>query len=90
MTALSSRANTLMEKQMSKKTGKDIVRLILANPGCVAVIDNDEWWIQDESEEVIISSGEIKRNSKNSRGHLYGRDILDALAAEVGLKVSDV
>lgn len=33
---------------MAKTKSKDLVALIKANPGCVATIDNDCWWLYRE------------------------------------------
>ena len=49
---------------MSKK--KDLVQIIRENPGCIAVIDNDCWWLwrdeahRDSGDDPLASDGEVQ------------------------------
>ena len=83
---------------MAKKP-KDLVKVIRDNPGCIAVVDNDCWWLyrdeahRDEDDpEPIAQSGEVKSlgDGGYGSGHCYGGDILQALAKIVGIKVESV
>jgi hypothetical protein len=89
---------------MSKQQ-KDLVEIIKANPGCVAIVDNDCWSLHkvhpsslgdcsDEELEAneLASDGEVKElgDGGYGSGHCYGGDILQALAKIVGIKVESV
>lgn len=81
---------------MTKKK-LDLVQIIRDNPGCIAVIDNDCWWIHAdekarENDEILVSdSDDFKPLGDGGQpGHLYGGDILQALAQIVGVKVESV
>ena len=80
---------------MGKKL--DLVQIIRDNPGCVATIDNDCWWIdaKDKPEDgppLISSDDNFKPlgDGGYGSGHCYGGDILQALAQIVGIKVESV
>ncbi|WP_129448154.1 hypothetical protein [Methylibium sp. Pch-M] len=73
------------------------MKIIRDNPGCVATIDNDCWWIHakgadDDAEPLASSDDDIKRLGAGGygSGHRYGGDILQALAVIVGIKVESV
>jgi hypothetical protein len=73
---------------------KDLVAVIRANPGCVAVIDNDCWALYtDDSHTVELASdstvAELGDGGYGS-GNCYGGDLLQALAIIVGIKVTSV
>lgn len=93
---------------------KDLVKIIKANPGCVAIVDNDCWTLHrvhpdenpyndDESDSdfkkfheweernTLARDGEVKRIGDGyGSGNCYGGDILQALAAIVGIQVESV
>lgn len=94
---------------MTKK--RDLVKIIRDNPGCVAVIDNDCWWLYrehpdnnphgDDAEDsheawakanLLAQDGDVKAlgDGGYGSGNCYGGDILQALAAIVGVKVESV
>lgn len=83
---------------MSTAEGKDLVQIIRDNPGCVAVIDNDCWWLYRNAEdrdsddaEPLATDGEvIPLGGGYGSGHCYGGDILQALARIVGITVESV
>ena len=74
----------------------DLVQIIRDNPGCVAVIDNDCWWIKasndDDAETLVSSDDNLKPlgDGGYGSGHCYGGDILQALAVIVGIQVESV
>lgn len=87
------------------KKQKDLVEIIKANPGCVAVIDNDGWTLHkvdpdtlDDPSDEEIEANELARDGDvkplgdggYGSGNCYGGDILQALAAIVGVKVVSV
>lgn len=59
---------------------KELAEIIKRNPGCVATIDNDEWWIIDTKGHELVSGGKYP----------YGGDILRALALIVGIGIEEV
>ncbi|PHR83139.1 hypothetical protein [Henriciella sp.] len=77
---------------------KDLAKIIRDNPGCVAVIDNDCWWLyaagyEDEDDPAPLArDGEVKPLGDGGYGSgcAYGGDILQALAVIVGVKVESV
>lgn len=71
---------------------KDLVEIIKANPGCVATIDNDCWWLCDAEGNELCTDSDIKSlgDGGYGSGHCYGGDILQALAQIVGIKVESV
>jgi hypothetical protein len=95
---------------------KDLAKIIQANPGCFAVVDNDCWTLykqdpesnphEDETEtddgfkkwekwdkaNTLASDGEVKSlgDGGYGSGNCYGGDILQALAAIVGVTVTSV
>lgn len=81
---------------MTKKKQKDLVDVIKANPGCIAVIDNDCWWIRakdsDEDDEPLISSDDpqVIRDYSYGPDSNYGQGILCALADIVGIEIESV
>lgn len=87
---------------MSKRA-KDLVQIIRDNPGCVAIVDNDCWWLykrhpedctdaQNDGPNVLACDGDIKPlgDGGYGSGHCYGGDILQALAIIVGIKIESV
>lgn len=93
-----------------KSKGKDLVKIIRDNPGCVAVIDNDCWylyrehpdnnpidenhavaWERWDKNNLLARDGEVKSLGDGyGSGSCYGGDVLQALAAIVGVKVESV
>lgn len=82
---------------MSKKI--DLVKVIRDNPGCIAVIDNDAWWLwrddahRDEEDGVPLAcDGDVKPlgDGGYGSGNCYGGDILQALAVIAGVRVESV
>jgi hypothetical protein len=79
---------------------KDLVEIIRDNPGCIAIIDNDSWELLKEdsyetwSENNTLATDEddliIRGDGGYGSGNCYGGDILQALAAIVGIKVRSV
>ena len=89
---------------------KDLVKIIKENPGCIAIVDNDCWYLYKshpdeqpdfdtyETEEAglesitLARSGEVKPlgDGGYGSGNCYGGDLLQALAAIVGVKVESV
>jgi len=86
---------------MAKKV--DLVQLIKENPGATFEIDNDWWGMYpanapddhngDEERSTLASSNDdIKTlgDGGYGSGNCYGGDVLQALAAIVGVKVESV
>ena len=85
---------------------KDLVEIIKGNPGCVAIIDNDWWVLRgpkppspmtDEQFEQWCDSELATADNVKSlgdggygSGNCYGGDVLQALAAIVGITVESV
>lgn len=83
---------------------KDLVEIIKANPGCVAIVDNDTWTLyskhpnefnEDEEDvekyELANDSDVLPRGDDGyGSGNCYGGDLLQALAVIVGIKVESV
>lgn len=83
---------------------KDLIQIIKDNPGCVATIDNDAWWIHaappkpvegmgGDGYDDLGAGGELVHDGEvecGRSGHLYGGAILDALAKIVGMKIESV
>ena len=92
----------------TKTVKKDLVQIIRDNPGCVAVIDNDCWYLRKNNENAPEDDAEYDKWLEQATlarseddlirlgdggyglGHCYGGDILQALAAIVGVKVESV
>jgi len=91
---------------MAKNAKKDLVEIIKANPGCVAVVDNDTWSLYksdpDKAPEtdyedwcdanLLCTDSEVKLlgDGGYGSGHCYGGDILQALAKILGITVKSV
>ena len=74
---------------------KDLVAIIKANPGCVAIIDNDYWALYADAAcetELAHSEDDLEPlgDGGYGSGNCYGGDILQALAQIVGIKVGSV
>lgn len=90
---------------------KNLVEVIKANPGCIAIVDNDGWqlWKTDpegpdaptddddafeawERQNLLASDGDVEElgDGGYGSGNCYGGDILQALAAIVGIEVRSV
>ena len=82
----------------------DLVEVIKANPGCVAIVDNDCWTLYKENpyegpddgsrwekdNELCCDSNVIPRGQGYGSGCCNGADILQALAEIVGIKIESV
>ena len=90
---------------MAKKKGKDLVEIIKANPGCVAIVDNDGWTLHkadpddlDDPSDKELEANELANDGDvlelgdggYGSGNCYGGDILQALAKIVGITVKSV
>lgn len=87
---------------MATNNGKDLAAIIKANPGCIAIVDNDCWTLYSrEYAEMEDHEGAEKYELANDgdvaplgagygSGNCYGGDILQALAQIVGVKVESV
>lgn len=87
---------------MSKTNGKDLAAIIQANPGCVAVVDNDCWTLYSldpdslpddedaEKYELANDSDVAPVGDGYGSGPCYGGELLQALAKIVGIKVTSV
>lgn len=97
---------------MAQSSKNNLVEIIQANPGCIAVIDNDCWDLvktQDEpegfddwdlekqdrwyeSQRLASSDDDLVElgDGGYGSGHRYGGDVLQALAAIVGISVRSV
>ena len=84
---------------------KDLVQIIRDNPGCVATIDNDCWWLHTappkpvedltaDEYDVWQDTGELANATDiepiEGGGCYDGRDLLAALAVIVGIKIESV
>jgi hypothetical protein len=73
---------------------KDLVEIIKANPGCVAIIDNDSWALEKVDGTPLANDGDTfyppLGDGDYGSGHCYGGDILQALAKIVGITVTSV
>lgn len=87
---------------MKTPKGKDLAAIIKANPGCVAIVDNDSWTLYSKhpdeiAEDDVVESYELACESDVApagdgygSGNCYGGDVLQALAKIVGIKVESV
>lgn len=90
---------------MSKTKGaiQELATIIKANPGCIAIVDNDCWTLykldpyRDNAPEDDDDGNELANSTANGgfdngygSGNCYGGDILQALALIVGIKVESV
>lgn len=88
---------------MPKNRGKDLVAIIKANPGCVAIVDNDCWTLyskhpQEVPADDVAEAYELACDNDIAplgdggygSGNCYGGDLLQALAKIVGIKVESV
>ncbi len=66
-------------------TVKELAEIIKSNPECVAIIDNDYWWLTDKYGQELINS-----ESMANEECVYGRGILEALALIVGIEIESV
>jgi hypothetical protein len=88
---------------MAKSKGKDLAKIIKANPGCVAVVDNDCWTLYSRDPEnlpgeeydaekyELANDGDVALVGEGyGSGNCYGGDLLQALAKIVGITVKSV
>lgn len=70
----------------------DLVQLIRDNPNAIFTIDNDCWWMNSESGEELASDGQVIElgDGGYGSGHLYGGDVLQALAKIAGVNIESV
>jgi hypothetical protein len=81
-------------------TVEELADVIKNNPGCYAVVDNDDWALFEEgwgygSEDchlgMLAEAGDMEWSGGGyGSGNCYGGDILQALALIVGIKVESV
>lgn len=79
---------------------KNLAQIIRENPGCVAVVDNDCWWLykkapdpeqDDDSENELANDRNVIRVGDGyGSGNRYGGDLLQALAQIVGITIESV
>lgn len=79
---------------------KALAEIIKANPGCIAVIDNDEWSLYkkgytqgDENyQEMMLADDSTHAGPDEGygSGNCYGGDLLQALAHLAGIKIESV
>lgn len=79
---------------------KNLAEIIRANPGCVAVVDNDSWWLykkapdyeqEDDPENELANDRNVIRVGRGyGSGCRYGGDLLQALAQIVGITIESV
>jgi hypothetical protein len=88
---------------MPKSKGKDLVAIIKANPGCVAIVDDYSWTLYSLDPNELPDDVDAERYELASdrdvaplgdggygSGSNYGGDILQALAKIVGVKIESV
>lgn len=86
-------------------TVNDLAKIIKKNKGCVAIIDNDTWYLlkthrenlpedasyeEEEANRLATSDDMVYSGSGYGRGSNCGGDILQALAKIVGIEVESV
>ena len=69
---------------------KDLVQIIKDNPGCVARVDNDCWYLFDKGENKELANDMDAYENKEFNSCAYGYGLLVALAETVGMKVEGV
>ena len=82
---------------------KNLVKIIRENPNCLAIIDNDSWFIYPlsspnaydlglEEEELVSSYDELEPLKGNTyqEDNCYGGAILLALAEIAGINIESV
>lgn len=85
---------------------KDLVKIIKANPGCIAIVDNDCWSLHREdpskagpdhdspNREAWERANELAHDGNikplGDGSNCYGGDLLQALAIIVGIKIESV
>jgi hypothetical protein len=79
---------------------KKIAKAIQANPGCVAVIDNDCWWLYKEDPCLLderFTDDEWEAADKAEKANVlasgtgpYGSELLYAMADILGVTLLDV
>jgi len=71
---------------------KNLAEVIMRNPGCKAVIDNDGWWLYDRNGEELANADDVipYGDGGYGSGSTYGGDVMQALAAIVGIVVESV
>ena len=62
-----------------EKTIKELADLIEANPKCIFVIDNDDWWITDTSGDKIADSSDYESGEWYDGSGNYGCTLADAM-----------
>jgi hypothetical protein len=87
---------------MAKAKGKDLVAIIKANPGCIAIVDNDGWTLfsheyatqedDDYDKYALANDSDVapRGDGGYGSGNCYGGDLLQALAEIVGVKIESV
>ena len=84
-----------------KTKKKNLVQIIRSNPGCVAVIDNDFWYLLKarpsnwddmtrQQQYEWRETAELATADGYGHGGCYGGDILQALAEIAGIKIESI
>ena len=69
----------------------NLAEIIMRNPGCKAVISDDNWWLYDRNGEELANPDDvIEYGYGYGSGRDHGGDVLQALASIVGLIVESV
>ena len=82
-------------------TDQQALEMIKATPGCVAIIDNDCWWIENPKPDGYYEWEPIAQDaweetygtllhSRDVEGCDFGGGLAHVLAWEIGLVVEDV
>ena len=90
-----------MAKKPERYPIAELVEIIKANPGCHAIVDNDDWTLyktdpadldddQDEGNELANADSHGAIDCGYGSGNCYGGDLLQALSRIVGIKVESV
>ena len=64
---------------------KDLVQIIRDNPGCVAQVDNDAWYLYAADGETLLADDSDTASLGGSGG--YGSDLLVALGLIAGVRI---
>ena len=69
---------------------KDLVQIIKDNPGCVARVDNDCWFLFNAKEDTELANDLDDFKDKEFNSCAYGYGLLVALAKISGMKIESV
>lgn len=79
----------------------ELAEIIKANPGAVAIVDNDDWTLyktdpyaddapEDQENQLASADTHGEAGDGYGSGSCYGGDLLQALARLAGIKVESV